>query len=110
MRKRPERCLMQGGEQSYCGEFFTVENAEIFSRPESPPPVMIAAANVASAELAGTIGDGLISTISNDLIVRKFRTSDDSAEKPCFGQMTVCVGPKLKRRPRASPKNFGRWA
>jgi coenzyme F420-dependent glucose-6-phosphate dehydrogenase len=51
---------------------------------------MIAAANVESAELAGKIGDGLISTIPNDLIVRKFRASDGSAEKPCFGQMTVC--------------------
>jgi coenzyme F420-dependent glucose-6-phosphate dehydrogenase len=29
------RLLWQGGEQSYCGEFFTVENAEIFTRRRS---------------------------------------------------------------------------
>src|ERR1041384_3804243 len=45
------RLLWRGGGQSYCVKFYTIENAEIFSRPETPPQIMIAAASSTSAEL-----------------------------------------------------------
>jgi G6PDH family F420-dependent oxidoreductase len=67
-----------------------VEYAEIFDRPLEPPPIMVAAAGPSSAELAGSIGDGLISTAPQENIIKKFRASDSGAEKPCYGQMTVC--------------------
>jgi G6PDH family F420-dependent oxidoreductase len=51
---------------------------------------MIAAAGGRAAELAGEIGDGLISTMASDSLVRKFRVSDGASEKPRYGQMTVC--------------------
>jgi G6PDH family F420-dependent oxidoreductase len=51
---------------------------------------MIAAAGRKSAELAGSIGDGLISTVPQEVIVKTFRASDNGAGKPCYGQMTVC--------------------
>jgi coenzyme F420-dependent glucose-6-phosphate dehydrogenase len=84
------RLLWRGGNQSYCGRFYTVENAQVFSLPDTPPPILIAAAGTTSAELAGQIGDGLISTVPKDNLVKKFRASDGGAEKPCYGQMTVC--------------------
>lgn len=84
------RLLWRGGNQSHRGKYYTVENAQIFSLPDRPPPIMIAAAGTASAELAGSIGDGLISTIASEKLVEKFRTSNGGAEKPCYGQMTVC--------------------
>jgi coenzyme F420-dependent glucose-6-phosphate dehydrogenase len=82
--------LWRGGNQSFRGKYYTVENAQIFSLPDRPPPIMIAAAGTASAELAGSIGDGLISTMADENLVKKFRVSDSGAEKPCYGQMTVC--------------------
>jgi coenzyme F420-dependent glucose-6-phosphate dehydrogenase len=84
------RLLWRGGNQSYRGEYFTVENAQIFTLPDTPPPIMIAASGTQSAELAGSIGDGLISTMANENLVKKFRASDGGAEKPCYGQMAVC--------------------
>lgn len=84
------RLLWRGGSQSYRGEYFTVEKAQVFSLPEKPPPIMIAAAGGRAAELAGEIGDGLISTMPSDSLVRKFRISDGASEKPRYGQMTVC--------------------
>lgn len=84
------RLLWRGGNQSYRGEYFTVEKAQVFSLPEKPPPIMIAAAGGRAAELAGEIGDGLISTLPSDSLVRKFRISDGASEKPRYGQMTVC--------------------
>jgi G6PDH family F420-dependent oxidoreductase len=84
------RLLWRGGSQSHRGEYFTVEKAQVFSLPEKPPPIMIAAAGGRAAELAGEIGDGLISTMPSDSLVRKFRISDGASEKPRYGQMTVC--------------------
>jgi G6PDH family F420-dependent oxidoreductase len=84
------RLLWRGGNQSFWGKYYTVENAQLFSVPERPPPIMIAAAGPESAELAGSIGDGLISTVPKEKLVKKFRASDNGAEKPCYGQMTVC--------------------
>jgi coenzyme F420-dependent glucose-6-phosphate dehydrogenase len=88
------RRLWRGGNQSFHGEYFTVENAQVFSLPEKPPPIMIAASGSSSAELAGSIGDGLISTMPIEKLVKKFRVSDDAEEKPCYGQMTVCWAKK----------------
>ena len=84
------RLLWRGGAQSFRGEYFSLEKAQVFSLPEKPPPIMIAAAGGRAAELAGEIGDGLISTIANDSLVRKFRVSDGGSEKPRHGQVTVC--------------------
>jgi G6PDH family F420-dependent oxidoreductase len=84
------RLLWRGGNQSYCGRYYTVEDAQVFSLPENPPPIMVAAAGTTSAELAGQIGDGLISTMPVENLVNKFRASNGGAGKPVFGQMTVC--------------------
>jgi len=83
------RLLWKDGNRSHRGRFFTVENAQIFSLPETPPPVMVAAAGTDSAETAGGIGDGLISTVPEKEVVEKFRAGGGK-EKPCYGQMTVC--------------------
>jgi len=84
------RLLWRGGNQSFWGKYYTVENAQIFSLPDKPPPIMIAASGATSAELAGSLGDGLISTVPQEKIVKKFRATDNGAEKSCYGQMTVC--------------------
>jgi coenzyme F420-dependent glucose-6-phosphate dehydrogenase len=88
------RLLWRGGNQSYWGKYYTVENAQIFSLPDQSPPIMIAASGTQSAELAGSIGDGLISTMANENFVKKFRAANNGAEKPCYGQMTVCWAEK----------------
>jgi G6PDH family F420-dependent oxidoreductase len=88
------RLLWRGGNQSYWGKYYTVENAQIFSLPDQSLPIMIAASGTQSAELAGSIGDGLISTMANENFVKKFRAANNGAEKPCYGQMTVCWAEK----------------
>ena len=52
-----------GGEvTSFDGEFYTVENARLYTLPEEPVPIMVAASGPRAAELAGQLGDGLIGT------------------------------------------------
>jgi coenzyme F420-dependent glucose-6-phosphate dehydrogenase len=85
------RLLWQGGSRSHRGKYYTVEAAEIFTLPEKPPPIYLAAAGKKSAELAGGSADGLISVMPEAELVKTFRAAG-GAGKPCYGQTVVCWG------------------
>ncbi len=83
------RKLWTGEEVSYYGEFYVVERAQLFSLPENPPPIYYAAAGDNSAEHAGEIADGFISTSPKKSLIEAFDRSG-GAGKPKIGQATVC--------------------
>ena len=83
------RLLWQGGSQSHHGKHYTVENARLYTLPETPPEIMVAASGPKAADLAGRIGDGLIST-APDKEVRSAFEQAGGKRKPRFGQLTVC--------------------
>lgn len=83
------RSLWQGDELNYLGAYYTVENARIYTLPEKLPPIYMAASGPDAAELAGKIGDGLVSTAPQKELVEKFEASG-GAGKPHYGQVTVC--------------------
>jgi coenzyme F420-dependent glucose-6-phosphate dehydrogenase len=83
------RSLWSGKEISHYGNYYTVENAKLFTLPDELPPIYVAAAGSNAAELAGNIGDGLISTSPEEDIVNQFKEAGGKG-KPCFGQVTVC--------------------
>jgi G6PDH family F420-dependent oxidoreductase len=83
------RLLWQGGTQSYDGRYFRVDNARVYSLPDEPPPIYMAASGEKAAELAGAISDGLISTSPES----ELRAAFDEAggrSKPHVGQVSVC--------------------
>jgi G6PDH family F420-dependent oxidoreductase len=88
------RTLWEGGIHSYRSPYFEVENARIYSLPEEPVPVMVAAAGEDSAELAARIGDGLISTAPKHETIETFEKSGGSG--PRYGQLTVCYASSEK--------------
>jgi coenzyme F420-dependent glucose-6-phosphate dehydrogenase len=83
------RLLWGGGQQSHRGEHYTVENARIYTLPDEPPAVMVAAGGEKAAKLAGEIGDGFISLSPQNEIVEAFE-SEGGKGKPCIGQLEVC--------------------
>jgi coenzyme F420-dependent glucose-6-phosphate dehydrogenase len=83
------RELWSGRKVRHHGEYFTAENARVFSRPESPPPIIVAAGAPHSAELAGRIGDALINFAPEASIVERFERSGGSG-KPKYLQYNVC--------------------
>jgi G6PDH family F420-dependent oxidoreductase len=85
------RLLWQGGSCTHRGEYYTVENARLYTLPKELPPIMIAASGQHAAELAGRLGDGLISTAPVAKIVEQFDAAGGSG-KPRYGQLTVCWG------------------
>ena len=82
------RLLWEGGMQSYYGDFYTVENARIYTLPDELPPIAIAASGPSSAELAGEIGDALISTAPKAELIQTFE--ENGNHRPKYGKLTVC--------------------
>lgn len=85
------RLLWQGGMKSHHGRYYTVENARIYTLPKDPTPIYVAASGPSAAELAGRIGDGLISTTPDAKLVQTFERAG-GAGKPRYAQATVCWG------------------
>lgn len=83
------RLLWQGGAQTHRGQFYTVENARIYTLPEEPVPVMVAASGPKAAEAAGRLGEGLISTAPDKEVVKSFESAGGKG-RPRYGQLTVC--------------------
>jgi coenzyme F420-dependent glucose-6-phosphate dehydrogenase len=85
------RLLWQGGSQSYWGEFYTLENARIYTLPEEMPPIMVAAGGPKAAEAAGRFGDGFITTSPDEEVIEEFKKGGGKG-KPVYGQIAVCWG------------------
>jgi coenzyme F420-dependent glucose-6-phosphate dehydrogenase len=86
------RLLWSGETQTYSGEYFRVENARIYTLPDAPPPIIVAASGPKSAELAGRIGDGLINSAPSPDVVKRFEASSNGAagQRPRYLQVNVC--------------------
>jgi G6PDH family F420-dependent oxidoreductase len=90
------RKLWTGDLVDHRGDFYDVARARIYTLPKQLPPILVAASGPESAELAGRIGDGLISTAPKKELVTAFRDAGrDSGraatgDRPRVGQATVC--------------------
>lgn len=82
------RMLWQGGEKTYFGTYYTADHARLYTLPAEPPPLYIAASGTNAAELAGRVGDGLITTSPDESVLEAFAST--GGDKPRYGQLTVC--------------------
>ncbi|HSB39548.1 MAG TPA: TIGR03557 family F420-dependent LLM class oxidoreductase [Gaiellaceae bacterium] len=83
------RLLWQGGYQSHYGRHYTVERARIFTLPDEPPPIAVAASQPQAAELAGRLGDALVTVAPDEELLGRFDGAGGSG-KPRYGQLHVC--------------------
>jgi len=83
------RQLWRGGYQSHHGRHYTVENARLYTLPETLPPLMIAAGGPKSAEVAARLGDGLIGTSPDAKMLTKFDEAG-GRDKPKIAELGVC--------------------
>lgn len=99
------RQLWQGGQQSFRGTYYTVENARIYTLPEELPPIIIAASGQKAAEQAGRMGDGLCATSPDKALLKQFRQAGGKG-KPTYAELTVCWAKSEKEARRTA---FTHW-
>lgn len=83
------RELWKGTNTSYYGDFYVVENAKLYTLPENPIPIYVAAEGPKMAKTAGQIGDGLISTTPDGTFIKTFQ-EEAGEDLPLCGQCTAC--------------------
>ncbi len=83
------RSLWEGDFTSHRGTHYTVENARIYSLPQTLPPIHVAASGEQAGELAGRIGDGLVATAPNADLVKTFEKAGGKG-KPRYAELSVC--------------------
>jgi G6PDH family F420-dependent oxidoreductase len=85
------RNLWSGETYNHHGRHYTVEDAKLYTLPDRPPSVYVAAGGPRSAAAAGRIGDGLVSTAPDDTVVQRFEeAAEDGSNLPKYGQITTC--------------------
>jgi G6PDH family F420-dependent oxidoreductase len=83
------RRLFDGEEVTEHGRHYVVENAQLVSRPEEPPPIVVAAGGPKAVALASRIGDGLVATDPDPDDVRAFHGNGGDGSRPVYGEIKV---------------------
>jgi coenzyme F420-dependent glucose-6-phosphate dehydrogenase len=82
------RLLWEGGYQTFRGDFYEVEQARLYTLPDEPPPIAVAAAKPLAADVAARSGDALVSTAPDASLVGGYREA--GGDGPTYAQITVC--------------------
>ena len=83
------RMLFGGDVVDYDGQYYSVDNARLYTVPDSPVPIHVSAFGPESARLAGAIGDGLVTVKPDREVIEAFRAAGGEG-KPVLGGMKVC--------------------
>lgn len=84
------RELWEGDFVYHHGRHYTVENARIYTRPQTPPMVYVSAFGPKAFDLALRIGDGFVTTSPDGERVREWKEKA-GAGKPTQAGYKVCV-------------------
>jgi coenzyme F420-dependent glucose-6-phosphate dehydrogenase len=83
------RKLWSGSPVNHAGKHFRVERAQLFTRPDTPPPIVLAAGGKKAAQLAASIADGMIGVSDDPALVDAFEAAG-GVDKPRLGQVHLC--------------------
>ncbi|HRE25912.1 MAG TPA: TIGR03557 family F420-dependent LLM class oxidoreductase [Anaerolineales bacterium] len=84
------RLLWRGERCSHHGRYFTVDRARLFSVPDAPPPLVVAASGMRMARLAARVGDGLVGLAPDKALIDTYLAAGDTQARPRYAQMAVC--------------------
>ncbi|MCA1735940.1 MAG: TIGR03557 family F420-dependent LLM class oxidoreductase [Actinobacteria bacterium] len=74
---------------THYGNYYTVEDARIFDRPQQPTPIVVSAFGPETAQKAAAIGDGLWTSGSKE-VIDEFRNNGGKGD--VYSQLTLCWG------------------
>ena len=88
--------MLWGGEfVMHHGRHYTVENARIYSLPETPPKVYVSGFGPKAVEVAARIGEGYISTKPDADLVQQYEQAGGAGRKQ--GGLKLCWGPEEEK-------------
>ncbi len=83
------RKLWGGGNVTHRGTYFRVQDARVYSLPERPPPIYLAASGKRAARLAGEVADGLIGLAPDPDLLTTFEHAG-GVGKPKLAEINLC--------------------
>mgnify|MGYP001100420609 CR=1 FL=1 len=99
------RTLWRGGFVEHRGRHYTVENARIYTMPETPPPIYVSGFGPKAVDVAARIGDGYVSTMPDADLVRRFR-SGGGGSRICQGGFKAAFADSAEEGARIA---YERW-
>ena len=88
------RALWTGEEVNHRGRYYVVENARIYSNPESPPPVVVSGFGPKATKRASQFGDGYANTKPDKQLVDLYR--DKGGRGEASAGLKICWGPSVE--------------
>jgi G6PDH family F420-dependent oxidoreductase len=99
--------LLRGNLKNFRGEYFRMDNAQLFDRPDPKPAVVIAAGGLEAARLAGRKGDGLVATEPRVDLIEAFVSAGGSG--PRYAEIALCYAERAEEGKETAHRYF-RWA
>ena len=96
--------LLTGELQNYRGKHLQLDKAKLYDRPDSKPPVVIAAGGPKAARFAREKGDGLMATEPRKDIVEAF-----GRKGPRYAEVAMCCA-KDEDDARTTAHKYFRWS
>ncbi|HEX2312654.1 MAG TPA: LLM class F420-dependent oxidoreductase [Thermomonospora sp.] len=83
------RKLFTGRQVTHHGKHYTVETARLYTLPDPPPPIFVSAYGPKSANLAGRLADGFMTTFPDPEPIQGFRNAGGHG-KPIMAGFKAC--------------------
>jgi G6PDH family F420-dependent oxidoreductase len=99
--------LLAGTLANYRGNYFGLDDASLFDRPDIKPPVVIAAGGANAARLAARKGEGLIATEPRGDLVEAFVSAGGSG--PRYAEVAMCYAER-EEDARTTAHHYFRWS
>jgi len=96
--------LLTGELNNYRGKHLQLENAKLYDRPKTKPPIVIAAGGPQAAKLAGEKGDGLMATEPRKDLVDAY-----GGKGPRYCEVAMCWE-KTEEKARQTAHKYFRWS
>jgi G6PDH family F420-dependent oxidoreductase len=84
------RTLWTGTQVEHTGRHYRVENAQLYTRPDEPPPILVSGFGPKAVDLAARVGDGYCITMPDADLIDRFRSRArdkrvEAGTKVCYG-------------------------
>jgi G6PDH family F420-dependent oxidoreductase len=99
--------LLAGTLTNYRGQYYTLDHARLFDRPDEPPPIVMAAGGPDAARIAATKADGMIATEARRDLVEAFTESGGGG--PHYAEVALCYADR-EEDARKTAHHFFRWS